>query len=185
MGWNERWRLQADSVGENSGFVAMADRMVTEATLPLRTSQRRPLVIRLLVAFGACALIMPTGPFFWLAICTVRAGGISSLINHPAHWEEFSYKWPAAFALSSLIAIVAAWRILFCEPRTGDQLTGPTRKGLWRASLIVLPGATLVGMAYLLESIFHLWFGVVFAFAFVCYLLILLALLADRVGYGY
>jgi hypothetical protein len=100
---------------------------------------------------------------------------VSALLSNAAEWEEFQYKWPAACVVSTGVAMVVCVKILFVE----EDTTTRSETSMWTVprtlAWILLPGLLVVGAAYGIAAVCELWFGVVFAFAFVCYVLVLLA----------
>ena len=151
----------------------MSGRVEAPASCP-RLKRPRPERVRTLIQVLAfSAIIIPCGPIAWFAICVIRTGGVDAFLHSVAAWEEFSYKWPAAFMLSTIIAIAVSLKIAFAEK--GSDAASPARPGhgYWTVTLILVPGLIIAGATYAVEAISGLWLGVVLGFFFVCHLIAL------------
>lgn len=141
-----------------------------------RPKRKRGFSLRLLCAIGFFLLIVPCGPLVWFVICAVHAGGLSSLLNSVVEWEEFSYKWPAACWISTIIALVVSLRIMLSEEHAKESVWSLRRALTW----IVLPGLVILGVAYGVMAVYDRWLGVILGLGFICYLLWLLVILGRR-----
>jgi len=98
-----------------------------------------------------------------------------------ARWEEFSYKWPVACELSSILATLVSLKILFFETQGRFMPANPGYTYWWALTRIVFPGLGIVGTVYGCETACGLWFGNVLGLIYICYLIGLWYFFGKRV----